>query len=755
MRRYNGYLALILTVAFAVLIGSSSVALAAQAVLAWNASTDSSVTGYKVYYGSQSGTYQAPIDVGNNTTYTLTGLSASQTCYFAVTAYSSTQESPFSQEVACDFITAATDSNGQITPVGTTALTAGGSQTYTIVPNSGYQISALVIDGQQTSAAGSYTFSNLSGCHTISAVFVPVTTTVSAPVTTPVSTSYSISASGGSGGSISPSGTVNVAAGAAEAFTITPSANYQIASVTVDGASVGAVSQYSFNNVGANHTIAATFAASYTITATSQGSGQISPSGAVKVISGGSGQFAITPYSGYQISDVVVDGKSVGAVSSYSFTEVGGNHSIQAVFEAKQISIASSVQGSGTISPTGTNSFSTGTNVSYTMAPAKGYALKEVLVDGSAVTGGLQATSGTTSASTSAYTFSNVESNHTICAVYTPSCPVVADPGPDQNIKRGATVTLNGLNSTSSGSAIVSYKWHQISGPPVTLSNPSSAVCTFTPLPGIQFNAAAVTSSNTSSAVSTSTPVDDTTAVLFAFELTVTNSAGVSGSSSCLVNVSASGGGPMLSGGPDQTVSASSNVTLDGSSASDSYGTITSYTWTQTAGPTVSLNNANTATASFVAPAIGAQSVTLAFELIVQDQYGMEARGQWTVNVAGDSQPPVANAGANVTVNPMSTVELNGAGSSDPAGSSDTYLWTQLSGEPVSLSDPTSATPTFTASADPNQSPLVFMLTVTNGVDQLSATAQCTVTLKNTVPNFPSLRPSWSFASGGGGAQSN
>jgi hypothetical protein len=714
MRRYNGCLALMLIVAFAVLIGFSSGALAAQAVLAWNASTDSSVTGYKVYYGTQSGTYQAPIGAGNNTTYTLTGLSASQTCYLAVTAYSSTQESPYSQEMACDFITAGTDSNGQITPVGTTALSAGGSQTYTIVPNSGYQISALVVDGQQTSPAASYTFSNVSGCHTISAVFVPAT---------PVIVSYAISASGGSGGSISPSGTVNVAVGAGETFRITQQANYQIATVTVDGVSVGAVSQYTFDSVGANHTIAATFAASYTITATSEGNGQISPSGAVNVISGGSAEFAITPNSGYQISDVAVDGKSVGAVSSYSFKDVTGNHGIQAVFEAKQISIASSVQGSGTISPTGTNSFSAGTNAAYTLTPAKGYALKEVLVDGNAVSGGLTASSGGGSGSASTYTFSNVESNHTICAVYTPSCPVVADPGPDQNVKGGQTVTLNGLNSTSSGSAIVSYKWNQISGPAVILSNPSSAVCTFT-------------------------PVDVTSAEAFSFQLTVTNAAGVSGSSSCLVDVSTSGQGPMLSAGPDQTVAASSNVTLDGSSSSDSFGTITSYTWTQTAGPTVSLNNANTATASFVAPACGAQSVTLAFELVVQDQYGLEARGQWTVNVTGDSLPPVANAGANVTVNPMSTVELNGAGSTDPAGSSDTYLWTQLSGEPVSLSDPTSAAPTFTAPADPHQTPLVFMLTVTNSVDQLSGTAQCTVTLKNAGPNLQSLRPSWSFTSG-------
>jgi hypothetical protein len=141
--------------------------------------------------------------------------------------------------------------------------------------------------------------------------------------------------------------------------------------------------------------------------------------------------------------------------------------------------------------------------------------------------------------------------------------------------------------------------------------------------------------------------------------------------------------------------------------------------------------------------------------LTVQDQYGLEARGQWTVNVAGDSLPPVADAGQNLTANPMSSAELNGAQSSDPAGSSDTYLWTQLSGEPVSLSDPTSPTPTFTVPPDPNQSPLVFMLTVTDGVDQLSATAQCTVTILHAGPGFQTLRPGWSFSNAGGAAQNN
>ncbi|MDQ7787263.1 MAG: CARDB domain-containing protein, partial [Thermodesulfovibrionales bacterium] len=75
-------------------------------------------------------------------------------------------------------------------------------------------------------------------------------------------TPYTITASAGAGGSISPSDTVTVDYGADQSFTITPNANYHVADVLVDGSSVGAVTSYTFNIVTANHTISASFALS-------------------------------------------------------------------------------------------------------------------------------------------------------------------------------------------------------------------------------------------------------------------------------------------------------------------------------------------------------------------------------------------------------------------------------------------------------------------------------------------------------------
>src|SRR6266511_437701 len=74
---------------------------AAQVTLAWDANTDPDLAGYKLYYGNSSGSYQFSVDVGNRTSYTLSGLLEGQIYYFAATAYNvSLTESGYSNEVS-------------------------------------------------------------------------------------------------------------------------------------------------------------------------------------------------------------------------------------------------------------------------------------------------------------------------------------------------------------------------------------------------------------------------------------------------------------------------------------------------------------------------------------------------------------------------------------------------------------------------------------------------------------------------------
>ena len=74
-------------------------------------------------------------------------------------------------------------------------------------------------------------------------------------------TRYTIKASAGEGGGISPDGRVRVSRGSDKTFRITPDAGYEIADVLVDGESIGAVSRYTFETVRKNHTIEAEFRA--------------------------------------------------------------------------------------------------------------------------------------------------------------------------------------------------------------------------------------------------------------------------------------------------------------------------------------------------------------------------------------------------------------------------------------------------------------------------------------------------------------
>ena len=70
----------------------------------------------------------------------------------------------------------------------------------------------------------------------------------------------------------------------------------------------------------------------YTITAAAGAGGSISPSGDVSVSEGGDQTFTITPGKGYAVSNVKIDGKSIGAVKSYTFKDVGEPHTIEVIF---------------------------------------------------------------------------------------------------------------------------------------------------------------------------------------------------------------------------------------------------------------------------------------------------------------------------------------------------------------------------------------------------------------------------------------
>lgn len=112
-----------------------------------------------------------------------------------------------------------------------------------------------------------------------------------------------------------------------------------------------------------------------------------------------------------------------------------------------------------------------------------------------------------------------------------------------------------------------------------------------------------------------------------------------------------------------------------------------------------------------------------------------------TVSVIG-SITPTADAGPDQTVDSGSTVQLDGSGSSDPNNSPLTYQWTQTSGPPITLNDPTSVNPTFTApDVQSQEEDIVFQLVVTNEEEVESKPDSVTITVNPVIPPTPPEPP--------------
>lgn len=90
-------------------------------------------------------------------------------------------------------ITASTGANGTVTPAGASTVARGGSKAYTITPNAGYVVATIVRDGATFAPASSYTFTNVTANHTISATFTraPATGTLTMPTTCVISVNAS------------------------------------------------------------------------------------------------------------------------------------------------------------------------------------------------------------------------------------------------------------------------------------------------------------------------------------------------------------------------------------------------------------------------------------------------------------------------------------------------------------------------------------------------------------------------------------
>jgi hypothetical protein len=317
-------------------------------------------------------------------------------------------------------ITASTGPGGSISPSGDVIVDEGSYKNFTITANTGYHVADVLVDSVSMGIRSWYNFTDIQSDHTISASFAI--------------NQYTITASAGSGGSITPSGEVVVNYGAYQNFSITPNTGYHVADVLVDSISVGARSWYNFTNVVDNHTIAASFALNtYTITASAGTGGTIDPSGDVSVLHGSYKNFTITANTNYHILDVIVDSVSMGVRPWYNFTNIVDNHTIAASFTINTYIINASAGEGGTIDPSGNVSVPHGSYKNFTITADTDYHIADVLVD--SITVGAR----------SWYNFTNVQADHTISAVFEPTLTftITASAGPGGSISPSGDVIVD------------------------------------------------------------------------------------------------------------------------------------------------------------------------------------------------------------------------------------------------------------------------------------------------------------------------
>ncbi|RJP84137.1 MAG: hypothetical protein C4518_19730 [Desulfobacteraceae bacterium] len=278
------------------------------------------------------------------------------------------------------------------------------------------------------------------------------------------------------------------------------------------------------------------------------------------------------------------------------------------------------------------------------------------------------------------------------------SKPPIAEAGPSQAVAPGDKVTLDASDSYDpDGKELISYQWSVTSGPDtIVLSDEFAAKPTFT------------------------TPSDSSGSATF--KLVVTDDA--TKTDTATVTVAWTNAPPTANAGDPQVVSEGALVTLYGS-GSDPDGEIVSYHWAQLSGTPVTLSNASDTEPMFSAPAV-TDFATLTFELTVTDNGGQSDSDEVQITVNNVNGPPVADAGDDQMVTEKAEVSLNGSGSSDPDGDTLSYQWIQNSGPTVTLSDDSSAAPTFTAPSVISDVILTFTLIVE---DDEGLTSRDTVTV--------------------------
>lgn len=490
-----------------------------------------------------------------------------------------------------------------------------------------------------------------------------------------------ITVTNGTYGKISPAGPVTVTDGANQTFVITPDPHCTIKDVVVDGQSKGAVSEYTFENVSEPHTIRALFeieTVNVTITRQGNGFGDLSET-SQSVPYGSDLVVAATPAAGSIFMGWSGDAGGDGYAVLADITE---DKEIIATFALETPSgkvVSATADDCAAIDPAGDVLIAENDDGGFTITPpADDCHSYDVLINGDS------------QGQITEYPFANLADGDTIAVV----C-----------IEKRFTVTVQ---AGGSGGGSLPFTQKEIAcGGSLSITATPDANSVFGGWSG-DFTGATMT------AELADIRENMTLIALFNPKGSPTPQPTPNPGTNNAPNIV-----PTAHAGDDMTVLTGALVTLDGAESEDPDGTITAFNWAQTDGETpVTLKDADASAASFTAPE---QDGVLIFTLTVTDDDGAESMDEIIVTVLSENLPPTANAGVDQTVAEGETVTLSAANSSDPDDGIAEYLWQQIQGDDVQLSDPSSPQPTFIApQVDLDGASLKFELFVFDGAGQNS-----------------------------------